>query len=137
MTKIHFTWAHIDKAASYITDVIEEENLQIDTIYGIPRGGLILGVILSHKLDVPLILDPLSAQNKRLLVIDDISDTGTTLKNLDLKLWANHLKYRPIYATIHYKPGSKFKPNIYYSLTNDWIQYAFETEKTSKADYKE
>lgn len=133
MNKTYFSWADIDKAADYIAYQIRLGKTRIDAIYGIPRGGLILGVILSHKLDVPLILDPLKAKNKKLLIVDDISDTGRTLEKL---LHDVDFKFTPITATIHYSPKSRFKPDIYYETTWSWIVYPFETSETSKANYK-
>lgn len=136
MNKIFFTWIELENAVNDITTQIKEENYQIDVIYGIPRGGLIVAVLLSHKLDKPLILDPLTAQDKRILIVDDISDTGKTFLKLFDKLDPREMAYRPITAAIHFKPGSRFVPDIYHKETEDWIVYPWETSETSKADYK-
>jgi hypoxanthine phosphoribosyltransferase len=136
MNKIFYTWEEIENAVNYITNQIKEEGYQIDVIYGIPRGGLIVAVLLSHKLDKPLILDPLTAKDKRILITDDISDTGETFLKLFDKLDPREMAYRPITATIHFKPGSRFVPDIYVEETTDWIVYKWETEATSKADYE-
>ena len=45
-------------------------------IYAVPRRGLVLGVRLSHELDLPLIMGGVT---KNTLVVDDIVDTGATL----------------------------------------------------------
>ena len=135
MNKIFYTWQEIENAIDYITSRIKSKRIQIDVVYGVPRGGLILAVLLSHRLNVPLILDPFLTKDKRILVIDDISDSGTTLMNLISKMTPSKFSHPPVTATIHYKPGSLFIPDIYYSTTSNWVVYAWETESTSKADY--
>lgn len=45
-------------------------------VYGLPRGGLPLAVALSHRLNVPLLQRP----ERWCLVVDDIYETGRTLK---------------------------------------------------------
>lgn len=72
-----------------------------DYIVGIVRGGAVPAVMLSHKLDIPVVMvqwstrDNMVAQNehnswipedilleKRVLIIDDIVDNGTTVQQL-------------------------------------------------------
>ena len=45
-------------------------------IYAIPRGGLIFAVLLSHRLNIPITHE----LKETTLVVDDICDTGETLK---------------------------------------------------------
>jgi hypoxanthine phosphoribosyltransferase len=45
-------------------------------VYGLPRGGLVLAVSLSHRLDLPL----LAAPRPGCLVVDDVYETGRTLE---------------------------------------------------------
>ena len=91
-----------------ITDVIllgkhiKNMNTKYDLIIGISRGGLIPAVMLSHYLGVPLLPISYSAsdgagdnkeqtnieilpsfdEGTKILIIDDICDTGNTLKRL-------------------------------------------------------
>jgi hypoxanthine phosphoribosyltransferase len=97
---------------------------KFDAIYGVPRGGLVLAVALSHRLDKPLVsdIDQLSIpmNKRRFLVVDEICDTGKTLscfKNL-------------LTATIHYNPASSFRPTIWVhpKSTEDWIVYPWEVK---------
>lgn len=46
-----------------------------DSVYGIPRGGLLLAIMYSYKNNVPLLLAP----KKGCLVIDDDIGTGLTI----------------------------------------------------------
>jgi len=85
------------------------------SIFGIPRGGLIIAVKLSHLLGVPLtLIQPLKDNN--CLVVDDVADTGATLEKFK--------NYKT--ATLHYKPWSSVKPTYYVEETTDWIIYPWE-----------
>lgn len=139
MDKIHLTWADIDKATDNIVLQIKEKGLKPDTILGIPRGGLIIAVILSHKLNIPYTTSIKKMQESALILMaDDISDTGKTFQN--------ELKYQSLFfslkkfitSSIHIAPNTSFIPDIFYQKTNgEWIVYPWETDNTSKADYKE
>ena len=74
MTKKEISWATIDELVTVIAKKIHTDSPNIDSIYGIPRGGLIPAVLLSHKLGLPLVQKPKSNS----LVVDDISDSGNT-----------------------------------------------------------
>ena len=51
------------------------------SIFGIPRGGLVLAVKLSHLLDIPLVLNREDITGHT-LIVDDIADSGGTLERL-------------------------------------------------------
>ena len=70
----YFTWNEFDKSVEYIANKCKF--LNFSGIYGVPRGGLCLSVALSHKLKINLISEPV----KNSLIVDDIYETGTTLK---------------------------------------------------------
>ncbi|MEM3426770.1 MAG: hypothetical protein QW212_00720 [Nitrososphaerales archaeon] len=109
----YFTWQDFAQAARYLTYVLSSFRSHIDGIYGIPRGGLVLAVALSHSLKLPL-RDSVSSAT---LVVDDICDTGTTLKPYTSNLT----------ATIHYKPGARVCPTVFYAYKGEaWIVYPWE-----------
>jgi hypoxanthine phosphoribosyltransferase len=119
MPNVQFSWREFDYAVENLAWQLKAGNLldQFDWIYGIPRGGLVLAVALSHKLDKPLVETPCTDWN-RILVVDDISDSGETLMALLPKLS----------ATIHYNTQSKFRPLawVHTKRTMDWIVYPWE-----------
>ena len=87
----------------------------IDSVMGLPRGGLIPAVLISHELDLPFVLHP----GKNTLVVDDINDTGETLSKAPGAYW----------AVLHNKPTSKFKDCIYAKEVGEqWIVYPWERE---------
>ena len=51
----------------------------VDSLYGIPRGGLIPAVMLSHWTGIPLVTNSRNICS-RTLIVDDICDTGKALQ---------------------------------------------------------
>ena len=126
MANLKFSWTDFDCAVKQIVwQLTAGDKLdKFDAIWGVPRGGLVLAVALSHRLDKPIIsdIDQLSipANHGRFLVVDEICDTGKTLscfKNL-------------LTATIHYNPASSFRPTIWVHTKSghDWIVYPWEVK---------
>ena len=108
-------------ACRKITD--RAKNFNIDSVFGIPRGGLVPAVYIAHMLNVPL--NGFKINGKNPLVVDDIADTGQTLKpykTFDYKI-----------ATIYYHKQSVVEPDIWiYEKKDDWILFPWETEKSTK-----
>ncbi len=73
--KIIVRWAEID----LLIDVLTNQIIGVDSVYGIPRGGLVPAVMLSHRLGLPLV----QKIGKNTLIVDDISDSGKTLNKLN------------------------------------------------------
>ena len=98
--KIPLDWEEIDRLVDILCEKIITQIPSIDSVMGLPRGGLIPAVMVSHRLNLPLVTLP----EPHTLVIDDIADSGVTLTNTP-----------GIYtAVLHYKPHtSVFKPNLY------------------------
>lgn len=104
-----------------LTEIIQKSVLcqNLKYIYSPPRGGLPIAVHLSHFLNLkflPESYDRTTLGWNELLVVDDVADTGETLK------WFRVF----ITATLHYKQRSKFKPNFYVKETENWIVYPWE-----------
>jgi len=123
--KILLDWEEIDRLVDILCEKIITEIPSIDSVMGLPRGGLIPAVMVSHRLGLPLVTLP----EPHTLVIDDIADSGVTLTNTP-----------GIYtAVLHYKPHtSVFKPDLY-SVEykgDDFLQYPWETDDAAPiADY--
>lgn len=118
------SWNVIDEAVTDIAFNIKNTNKDFKGVYGIPRGGLILAVMLSHKLDLPLIMSK-DELDENSIIIDDIADTGKTL--LDF------VEYESYVVTIHEHEQSLIKPD--YSVLDKgdkWIVYPWETEDSEE-----
>ena len=122
MEKVYLSWDDINTAIDSLAYQIKNSNESIEAITGLPRGGLIPAVLLSHKLGLPYvgIIDDCE-EYENILVVDDICDSGETLK-----------QYHQFFttATIHYKQSAIIEPNFYYSLTSEdkWIVYPWENK---------
>jgi len=126
MAIIEFSWQEFDDAVDAIADEIKAKGLlnKFTHIYGIPRGGLTLAVALSHRLGKFVTTDSINVfrlHGRHMLVVDDISDTGKTLKEIDPDLS----------ATIHMVEETTFRPTIHVHMKNkeDWIEYPWEGKK--------
>ena len=123
--KTFITWSEyelfIDRIADWVINCCDEK---IGAIYGLPRDGLPIAVSLSHRLGLPILMnyyDRKLATKKKILVVDDIADTGHTLKDFD----------RPhnIICTMHYHQDSITKPDYFCSEKgDDWIVYPWERD---------
>ena len=119
--KTYLTWDDINK----LLDSIHEKcKGKIDYVYGIPRGGTILAIMYSHRFGIEY-MHQISNHYPRLLVIDDIADSGKTFKDLEKDFSI------PKYAALHYKNTSVFKPEFYaQEISEDfgWVVYPWERD---------
>lgn len=65
----------MDSFIARLTERIQAHKHAIVGVYGIPRGGLVFSVMLSHSLGIPC----LQAPCKGCIVVDDIYDSGKAL----------------------------------------------------------
>ena len=111
------SWGDINDLVDELCKKIPLNLPLIDSVHGIPRGGLIPAVLISHKLGLPYV----NAVGPNTLVVDDIADTGVTLENAP-----------GVYTTVlHYKPHTScFIPQLWAKLHegDEWIIYPWETK---------
>lgn len=111
--KMYLSWDDINVLVEDLCNTIATSGVQVKSIAGIKRGGLIPAVMISHKLNIPYV----DRINKDTLVVDDICDTGETLKK-SIAMYT---------ATLHYKPTAGFTPDFYAKeVGSDWIVYPWE-----------
>ena len=125
-----------------------EEKTDISHVVGLARGGLIPATIMSYALDKPLLSYGISSykgskktenfhvtqtfslvdlpRNASLLVVDDICDTGDTMKHITQKLALADIKYTT--ACVYTKEKHKDWLD-YFGLVvkdNKWIVFPWE-----------
>lgn len=127
MKKCSITWNTIDNLITIIAREIISESPNIYNIYGIPRGGLIPAVLLSHKLGLPLVQKPKSNS----LVVDDISDSGNTFIDFIDTLYKPHVYFPDVKtASLFERQNTAFNPD-YVGLHieyQDWLVFPWEYE---------
>lgn len=128
--KERFSWDTIECAVDNLIEHITEAKKKYMCIYGIPRGGLIPAVMLSHKLNIPVVQKVQDMHPTMTLVVDDINDSGQTLHNLTQD--CQHLlieKKTFDTAVLTSKQSSKFKPTFFgleLMKQDPWIIFPWE-----------
>lgn len=118
MTKV--TWELVDQFVRKVSDIAAHRHFT--GVYGPARGGLPLAVWISHRANLPL----LSAPSKGCLIVDDIADSGETLKKYSgLSIRQENERY--FIATMFYKHTCCFEPDLWlFEKTYDWVIFPWE-----------
>ena len=132
--KIYYDW--ID----YSHDIKQVKNFEFDHVVGIYRGSLLMAVHISNVFDVPMSIvgfqtrdgkdkEPYMIKSgtapKQILVVDDIYDSGYTMKGVIRML--SHYSADIIQGFCLF--GKENKLNISYANEHDgsWIVFPWET----------
>jgi len=120
----YFTWSDFDKSVVHIANKCK--SLEFSGIYGVPRGGLCLAVALSHKLKINLISEP----RKNTLIVDDVYETGITLKT-----------FKDFEGAMFFVLFSKVEPTwwntVFISEKSEWIVFPWENSFNLQSDRQE
>ena len=122
--KLYLSWKWVDDQINKIGDKLEGLNLEF--VSGIPRGGLIPAVMMSHAYGIKYIsyssakMLPLELR-KKTIVIDDISDTSLTMAEAD--------KLGFITSSLSTRIGTKTLPRLTGEIIRDdrWLVFPWET----------
>lgn len=110
----------------YYIEKVKEfyQDKEVSGVYGIPRGGLIFGVLLSHKMNIPLLLAPI----ENCIIIDDICDSGETLLHYAKNSSGDKVNKYHI-TTMYYKENDLVKPEFYLkNKLENWVVYPWEED---------
>ena len=151
--KVYIDWDYVEKACKKLAGMVRKEKIEV--IVAITKGGLPLATIMANKyLDNPPIItiqlketthgtrkanyqakrvdliSPLNSYpitSKRVLIVDDVSDSGSTLSEA-VKITKKLKPKKIITATLFYKPRTKFIPDYYTKMFADdiWIVHPWE-----------
>jgi hypothetical protein len=140
-------WDRIYEMLLELALAIRSSGFKTDLIVGVSRGGWAPARVLSDLLENtrtasmkvefyvglgktssrPVVTQPVgeNAFGKNVLIVDDVSDTGESLK-----VAIDHVAEKGAKAirtaTLYYKPHSKFKPDFFAESTSDWIIFPWE-----------
>lgn len=145
------TWNQIYDMLLHLAEKIRGDQFKPDIIVGVSRGGWPPARVLSDLLDNPnlanvraefyvgvaetkgeaTLTQPVSMQAafKRVLIVDEVADTGRSLKLVKehiIERGATEVKI----ATVYYKPWSIVKPDYYEKETKRWIVFPWEIKET-------
>ena len=148
MDKEYYSIVNLNEDILSLISQVRSANLKIDVILSVNRGGCIPGVYLFHGLKLPHkgidlqlrdgtnIPDSNSVKNlkinsKKILIIDDINDTGSTFIHLNRIINANNTK--KYFACLINNIGSKFQVEFYGRSINkvekpSWYVFPWEIE---------
>lgn len=117
-------------------------------IIAIARGGLTLAHAMAEGMEIREVetlrtelydktckRDALSifgecsfGEAKRVLVVDDIADSGETLKAIMQHLACEHREIEFKSATLFYKKSSVYQPHYWINEADDWIDFFWERD---------
>ena len=144
------SWAQLGEAARELARATVDDGYEPDLILGIARGGLLVAGALSYaigvkntftmnvefytgvdeRLPVPMILPPVPAlvdlQDARMLIADDVADTGQTLALVKGFCAGQVGEVRT--AVLYEKPRSIVRSDYVWRRTELWIDFPWSIE---------
>jgi hypoxanthine phosphoribosyltransferase len=148
------SWEHFYQLTLELVEKVLKSGYMPEVIVGVSRGGLVplrifsdefeeteIGVIrVAFYEDVkktgrePRILQDVNVDvsDKRVLVVDDVADTGRSLEIVRRHIEDKGAREVRV-ATVYYKPWSTFKPDYYVKKTEKWIIFPHEIGETVRS----
>ena len=117
-------WDDIEQMVDHLAEKIQASSKQYEVIAGVTRGGLIPAVMLSHKLNLPMIaIAPTDiVENDHVtLIVDEIYDTGKTVEKI--RFW----NPRSDIAVLFHNEGlPELEHYVIKRKLDDWIVFPWE-----------
>ncbi|MCK5854714.1 MAG: phosphoribosyltransferase [Sulfurovaceae bacterium] len=140
MTKIYYPYDAFVGDLKTLTFQIDQE---FDAIVAIARGGLSVALMLGEHYDIREVyaintigyegtkkLDEVKVFNipdlngaKKVLIVDDIVDSGDTLREVLQVLEEGYPKTTFLSASIFYKPTASIEPTWWVKEATEWIEF--------------
>lgn len=144
------TYELFGTAARELAQTIWDDGFRPDAIVAIARGGLTLAGALGYALDVKMLgslnvefytgveerldepvllpptLDRAALEGRRVLLVDDVSDSGRTLALVLQLLRAGGGEVRTV--CLYSKPGTVQQPDYVWRTTDRWIMVPWSAE---------
>jgi hypoxanthine phosphoribosyltransferase len=150
------TWDDVGTAVEELAAQIQAAEFMPDAVLALARGGLPAGGALAYalgvktmatlnvefytgideRLDEPLLLPPVPdltvLRTERLIIVDDVADTGRTLA-LARDFCAEHVGDVRT-AVLYEKPHSVARSDFVWRRTDKWINFPWSTPATVTAE---
>jgi len=120
LIQLPMSWKNFDDYCNMLAEQIRKSKIKIKNIYGVPRGGLVVAVRLSHLLNKPMITN-WEDRVTETLIVDDCVDSGATLASpACMRCWN--------IAVLFWNPNASFEPKFYVSPKSPeiWIVFPWE-----------
>ena len=138
-------WLEFGDAARHLAGEVVESGFQPDVVVAIARGGLLLAGAMSYALGIkscgalnvefytgvderlpePVLLPPMLDEGalaaKRVLLVDDVSDSGRTLAMVVDLIAASGADVRTV--CLYSKPRTVLEPDFVWRRTDRWITF--------------
>ncbi|MDI6642605.1 MAG: phosphoribosyltransferase [Candidatus Hodarchaeaceae archaeon] len=150
------SWNYIYELCIQVADQIKRSKYKPDLLVAVARGGWIPGRVLSDLLENPNVATikvehyvdiyktlskpeitqpiPIDVNGKKILLVDDIADSGKSLKLVKEHLLSQGAADVKICA-LYYKPWSIVVPDFSARMTDAWIWFPHEIFETMKKVY--
>jgi len=150
-----FSYEEFGEASRLLAQQIADSGYQTDLVVAIARGGMLLAGSLSYALGVkscgalnvefytgvgtrlpePILLPPLideaSLVGKKVLLVDDVSDSGRTLAMVIQLLEASGAEVRSV--VLYTKPHTVQEADYTWRRTDKWINFPWSVLPTVTA----
>lgn len=141
-----------DLAKDTLTLAKKIKGVELDEIISISRGGMVVSRMLSDLLSLPIShiaiesyadmkqqkeptitqVSPRQFQREKILLVDEVSDTGKTYKRAFSYLTT--LPISKVYTASPYiKPHTEFIPDFWVKNLDSWIVFPYDIRETKKA----
>jgi len=144
------TWQSFGDASRELAQSIADDGFRPDLILAIARGGFFLAAALGYALsvknlhvvnvefyngvgstlDMPVMLPPVpqavDLSRKRVLIADDVADSGKTLELVHNFVGGCVAEART--AVVYEKPSSIIKCDYVWKCTSKWINFPWSTQ---------
>jgi len=145
--KYYYSYDEFLKDVETLSSKVKE--FEPDTLLAVARGGLTLGHFMAQSLDTRRLfalnsihydkerkLDSLEIFNipnlsdaKRVVIVDDIVDSGETLKGILTLLKQKYPNCEFKLATIFYKPTAIIEADYRVKKADQWIDFFWEVDR--------
>jgi hypoxanthine phosphoribosyltransferase len=139
------TWDDFGRAPRELAEAVVADGFRPEVVVAVARGGLLLAGAIAYALGVkscgavnaefytgvgerlpepvmlPPLLDEQSIEGKRVLLVDDVSDSGRTLALVASLVEAAAAEVRTV--VLYTKPGTVYEPHYTWRRTSLWIVF--------------
>src|SRR5262245_47177738 len=144
------TWERFGSATRELATAIAADGFRPDVVLAVARGGLTVAGALAYALDVkncfamnvefytnvderlsvpvvlPPTLDKVDIRGLRILIADDVVDTGKTLETVRKEISEHVAEART--AVLYHKPWSIILPEYVWAHTDKWINFPWSCQ---------